>query len=74
LAAVRLAESTALPGLAAIEVVILGLPWSLALGIDPLSRLGWPGMVVITVLGVALNALLLWKIIRVFELRRRTDR
>jgi hypothetical protein len=31
-------------------------------------------MVVITVLGVALNALLLWKIIRVFELRRRTDR
>jgi len=71
---VRLAESTALPGLAAIEVVILGLPWSLALGIDPLSRLGWPGMVVITVLGVALNALLLWKIIRVFELRRRTDR
>lgn len=69
----RLAESTALPGLAAIEVVILGLPWSLALGIDPLSRLGWPGMVVITVLGVALNALLLWKIIRVFELRRRTD-
>jgi hypothetical protein len=73
LAAVRLAESTALPGLAAIEVVILGLPWSLALGIDPLSRLGWPGMVVITVLGVALNALLLWKIIRVFELRRRTD-
>jgi len=70
---VRLAESTALPGLAAIEVVILGLPWSLALGIDPLSRLGWPGMVVITVLGVALNALLLWKIIRVFELRRRTD-
>lgn len=70
----RLAESTALPGLAAIEVVILGLPWSLALGIDPLSRLGWPGMVVITVLGVALNALLLWKIIRVFELRRRTDR
>jgi hypothetical protein len=73
LAAVRLAESTALPGLAAIEVVILGLPWSLALGIDPLSRLGWPGMVVITLLGVALNALLLWKIIRVFELRRRTD-
>ncbi|HEY5544014.1 MAG TPA: hypothetical protein VIM04_12250 [Candidatus Binatia bacterium] len=73
MAAVRLAESTALPGLAAIEVVILGLPWSLALGIDPLSRLGWPGMVVITVLGVALNALLLWKIIRVFELRRRTD-
>jgi len=70
---VRLAESTALPGLAAIEVVILGLPWSLALGIDPLSRLGWPGMVVITLLGVALNALLLWKIIRVFELRRRTD-
>ena len=69
----RLAESTALPGLAAIEVVILGLPWSLALGIDPLSRLGWPGMVVITLLGVALNALLLWKIIRVFELRRRTD-
>jgi hypothetical protein len=71
---VRLDESTALPGLAAIEVVILGLPWSLALGIDPLSRLGWPGMVVITLLGVALNALLLWKIIRVFELRRRTDR
>ena len=44
LAVLRLSESTEMPGLQAIELVLLALPWSFALGIEPLSRLGWTGM------------------------------
>lgn len=58
-AAVRLSQSSELPGLAAIELVLLALPWSVALGAQPLSRLGWGGMIVITLGGVLLNAVLL---------------
>lgn len=58
-ATVRLSQSTEMPGLAAIELVLLALPWSLALGIEPLSRLGFAGMTTIVLGGVALNALIL---------------
>jgi hypothetical protein len=68
LAVLRLSESTEMPGLQAIELVLLALPWSLALGIEPLSHLGWSGMATIVVTGLALNALLLQWLARLFEL------
>ena len=58
----RLQQSTELPGLAAIELVLLALPWSLALGVEPLSQLGWSAMVGIVVAGIVLNSLLLRKL------------
>jgi hypothetical protein len=61
-AAVRLHQSSEMPGLAAIELVLLALPWSLAVGVEPLSRLGWSAMVGIVVGGIVLNGLLLWKV------------
>ena len=60
--AVRLHQSSEMPGLAALELVLLALPWSLALGVEPLSRLGWSGMVGIVVGGIVLNGLPLWKL------------
>jgi hypothetical protein len=54
-AAVRLSESTEMPGLAAIELVLLALPWSLALGVEPLSRLGLMGMTALVLGGLVLN-------------------
>jgi hypothetical protein len=59
---VRLHQSTEMPGLAAIELVLLALPWSLALGVEPVSHLGWSAMVGIVVGGIVLNALLLQKV------------
>lgn len=58
-AAVRLSQSTEMPGLAAIELVLLALPWSLALGVEPLARLGLGGMAAITLGGLVLNGLIL---------------
>jgi hypothetical protein len=71
LAVVRLSESAEMPGLQAIELVLLALPWSFALGIEPLSYLGWIGMATIVVIGLGLNALLLHWLPRLFELQRR---
>lgn len=58
-AAVRLSQSTEMPGLGAIELVLLALPWSLALGVEPLSRLGFGGMTAIVLGGLVLNGLIL---------------
>jgi hypothetical protein len=71
LAVLRLSESTEMPGLQAIELVLLALPWSFALGIEPLSHLGWTGMATIVVIGLGLNALLLQWLARLFGLRHR---
>jgi hypothetical protein len=60
--AVRLHSSSEMPGLAAIELVLLALPWSLALGVEPFSRLGWGAMATIVLGGVALNSLLVGKL------------
>ena len=60
--AVRLHQSSAMPGLAAIELVLLALPWSLALGVEPLSHFGWGAMVGIVVGGIVLNGLLFRKL------------
>ena len=62
LAAVRLTRSLDMPGLGAFELVLLALPWSLLLGAEPLSRLGWAGMVSVVVGGLGINAALLWRI------------
>ncbi|HEY2920212.1 MAG TPA: hypothetical protein VGK77_14610 [Candidatus Binatia bacterium] len=74
LAVLRLSESTEMPGLQAIELVLLALPWSFALGIEPLSRVGWTGMATIVVIGLGLNAFLLRWLARFFELRRTRPR
>jgi hypothetical protein len=66
LAILRLSESTAMPGLAAIELVILALPWSLALGIEPTSQLGWYAMVTIVFGGLGINASLI-RLIGIFK-------
>jgi hypothetical protein len=58
-AAVRLSHSTELWGLAVIELVYLALPWSLALGVEPLSRVDTGGMIAIVLGGLVLNGLLL---------------
>ena len=58
-AAVRLSQSTEMPGLGAIELVLLALPWSLALGVEPLSRLGLGGMTAVVLVGLVLNGLIL---------------
>lgn len=70
LAVMRLAESPAMPGLAAVELIMLGLPWSLALGVAPISHTGWPGMTAVVFASIALNGLLLWKIMGIFKMRR----
>ena len=59
-ASMRLSHSTELFGLAIIELVYLGLPWSLALGIGPLSRVDTGGMIAIVLAGLVINGLLLW--------------
>ena len=70
LAVLRLNESMEMPGLQAIELVLLALPWSLALGVEPFSRADLSGMTIIVVVGVVLNGLVLRSISRLFERRR----
>ena len=78
-ATARLLQSSEIPGLAAIELILLGLPWTLALGVAPISRLDWPASVAFVALTVAGNLALLWwleRFIRRFltgTLRRRPD-
>ena len=62
LAAVRLHDSSQMPGLAAIELVLLALPWSLALGVEPVSQLGSGGMAGIVLCGIVVNSLIVWKV------------
>lgn len=62
LGAVRLHQSIEMPGLGAIELVLLALPWSLALGVEPLSQLGWSSMVGVVVGGIVLNSWLVCKL------------
>jgi len=58
-AAMRLSQSTEMAGLGAIELVLLALPWSVALGVEPVSRLGLGGMTAIVFGGLVLNGLFL---------------
>jgi hypothetical protein len=58
-ATLRLSHSIEMPGLDAIELVLLALPWSLALGVEPLSHLGLGGMSAIVLGGLLLNGFIL---------------
>ena len=69
-ATVRLSDSSDMPGLAAIELVLLALPWSLGLGVAPLSHLGDVAMAAIVLTGIGVNASLLWWLERWVRLRR----
>lgn len=60
--AVRLHQSSEMPGLGAIELVLLTLPWSLALGVEPFSHEGLGVMAGLVLGGVVLNSLILWKL------------
>ncbi len=62
LAVIRLQQSSEMPGLAAIELVLIALPWSLALQLEPLSHLGWSAMVGIVLAGIVLNGLVVLKL------------
>jgi len=70
LAVARLSESAEIPGLQAIELVLLALPWSLVLGVVPFSLVNPSGMTTIIAAGVVLNGLALRSIARVFKRRR----
>jgi len=52
LSILRLNESMEMPGLQAIELVLLALPWSLALGVEPFSRADLRGMIIIVSLAL----------------------
>jgi hypothetical protein len=68
----RLSQSIEMPGLGAIELVLLALPWSLALGVEPLSHLGLAGMGAIVMGGILLNGLILKRLAA--WLQQRTSR
>ena len=61
-AVIRLHQSSEMPGLAAIELVLIALPWSMALQLEPLSHLGWSAMVGIVLAGIVLNGLVVLKL------------
>jgi len=69
LAFIRLSESTAMPGLAAIEHIFLALPWSFIIGVEPISRLSWHGMFAIVFAGLVSNFFLLGFVARLLEAR-----
>jgi hypothetical protein len=60
IAARRLAGSMDMPGLAAIELVLLAIPWSLLLGAPALREAGFPLMTLIVLGGVLINAVMLY--------------
>ena len=70
LAIVRLSQSMEMPGLQAIELVLLALPWSLALGVEPFSRADLSGMTIMVVVGVVLTGIAL-RSMALFLARRR---
>ncbi len=66
-AACRLSSSTEMPGLAAIEVLLLALPWSLMLGRPPIAQADLVIAGGLVVLGLAINAGLVHWAVRVLE-------
>jgi len=68
--ALRLRQSIEMPGLGAIELVLLALPWSLALSVEPLSRFGLGGMTAIVLGGLVLNGFILNRLAAWLQRRR----
>ena len=60
-----------MPGLGAIELILLALPWSLSLGVAPISRLGLFGMSTVILAALALNLFLLRCLTRLLDTRMR---
>ena len=75
-AARRLSSSTDMPGLQAWELLMLALPWSLLLGVPPVSGAPLFVSVLVVLLGVLINGVLLYILGRVIEKawRRRSPR
>ena len=67
LAVQRLAVSTEMPGLAAWEMLVLALPWSLTLGTPPGRESSGLLLAVVMVGGVALNAALVYWLVSALE-------
>jgi hypothetical protein len=67
LAAARLSHSVEMPGLAAIELVLLALPWSLLLGVPPMSQAGLAAAGALVLAGVLLNARILFGLVATLE-------
>ena len=67
LALPRLTASAALPGLAAIELVLLALPWSLLLGQRPFAGAGVTAGCALVLAGLAINTGLVYAIGAVAE-------
>jgi hypothetical protein len=63
----RLTISTEMPGLAAIELVLLALPWSLALAHYPVAHAPLMAGAAVVAVGAALNALVLVGLARAAE-------
>jgi hypothetical protein len=71
LAVQRLAVSSEMPGLAAWELLVLALPWTLVLGTPPGRQAGDLLLAAIVLGGVALNAGLVYAIASALERWRR---
>ena len=67
LAVARLRQSTHMPGLAAIELVLLALPWTLGLGVPPIAHAPLSVDVALVVLGVIINGAVLAAVTRRVE-------
>jgi hypothetical protein len=67
MAARRLAASADMPGLAAIELVMLALPWSLLLGAPGLRQSGWILITLVVLGSVVLNTVMLYTISRILQ-------
>lgn len=67
----RLAVSTEMPGLAAWELLVLALPWTLVLETPSGRQAGGFLMAAVVFVGVALNAGLFYMIAWTLERRRR---
>jgi hypothetical protein len=64
LASYRLWQSEDIPGLAAIELVLLALPWSLLLGVPPVAHAPLFANAVLVVFGVIINGALVVGLVR----------
>ena len=70
----RLQQSLELPGLAAIELVLLALPWSLLLAVPPVAHAPLAASATVVVLGVVINGTLMAALATAVERRWRTSR
>jgi hypothetical protein len=68
-AVVRLSDSTEMLGLAAVELVLLALPWSLLLGQQPLTQASLVSSSALVGAGLVLNAACLYAAAGVLERR-----